>query len=168
MCDVTPSAPTLHQILWTISLYGRWSTSGSDRGIAHFFLAIRNTIEGAGEKKRTNEQYAWVNSSARRELCNTAFPVYICRLTLAWIQAKILQRYKECQPILIGLLSLVLDSLMPTGLSAPVSGVDWSLSSPFANSSLLSPLCPTLSRVPLPLPVTSRSPVQNPLSGFAP
>ena len=57
--DVTPSASMLHQLLRTISLLGRWSPSGSDRGIAHFFTATRNTIEGAGEK-RTNEQYAWV------------------------------------------------------------------------------------------------------------
>ena len=37
------------------------------------------------------------------ELCTTTFPMYICRLTLAWILAKILQRYKECQPNLTGL-----------------------------------------------------------------
>ena len=86
-------------------------------GVSHISLRYKNTIEGV-EKKRTNEQYAWVNSSARRELCNTAFSVCMCRLTLSWILAKILQHHKECQPILIGLLSLVLDSLMPTGLSA--------------------------------------------------
>ena len=48
-----PLGPTLHQLLRTISLYGRWSTSGSDRDIAHFFTATRNTIERVGEK-RTN------------------------------------------------------------------------------------------------------------------
>ena len=57
----SPSAPTLHQLLRTLSLYGRWSTSGSDRGIAHFLTATRNTIEGAGGKRTNeqNEQYAW-------------------------------------------------------------------------------------------------------------
>ena len=93
ICDAPLSAHTLYQLLRTISLlYGRWSTSGSDRGNAHFFTATSNTIEGTGEK-RTNEQTPGVNSSAERELCNTTFPVYICRLTLAWILAKILQRY---------------------------------------------------------------------------
>ena len=83
-----PSSPTLHQPLLTISLlYGRWSTSGSDRGNAHFFTATSNTIEGTGEK-RTNEQTLGVNSIAEGELCNTEFPVCICRLTLAWILAK--------------------------------------------------------------------------------
>ena len=90
----THRPPTLHKLLRTISLlYSRWSTSGSDRGIAQFFTATRNTIEGAGEQNEQNEQNAWVNSSAEGKLCNTAFPVYICRLTLAWILAKILQRY---------------------------------------------------------------------------
>ena len=48
---------------------------------------LSNTIKGAGEK-RTNEQYAWVNSSAEGELCNIAFPLCICRLTLAWISSE--------------------------------------------------------------------------------
>ena len=44
-----------HQLLRTISLLVRWSTSGPDRGIEHFFTATRNTIKGVGGK-RTNEQ----------------------------------------------------------------------------------------------------------------
>ena len=39
----------------TISLYGRWSTSGSDRGIVHFFIATRNTIKGVGGKRTKNK-----------------------------------------------------------------------------------------------------------------
>ena len=61
---IPPRPPRIRQLLRTISLLGRWSTSGSDRGIAHFFIATRNTIKGVGGK-RTNEQNAWVNSSAR-------------------------------------------------------------------------------------------------------
>ena len=38
-------------------------------GVSHISLRYKNTIEGAGGK-RTNEQYAWVNSSAEEELCN--------------------------------------------------------------------------------------------------
>ena len=100
--------------------------------------------------KRTNEP--GVNSSARREFCNTAFPVCICRLTLAWLLAKILQRYSECQPILIGLLSLVLDSLMPTRLSA----VPCRLVTRVTLRQLIprAPLSNSLTAFPYPLPVT--------------
>ena len=70
LVTLPPLGPQLHQLLRTISLlYGRWSTSGSDRGNAHFFTATSNTIEGTGEK-RTNEQTLGVNSSAEGELCN--------------------------------------------------------------------------------------------------
>ena len=64
-------------------------------GASHISLPLQEYNRGSGRKRTNeqNEQYAWVNSSARRELCNTAFPVCICRLTLAWILAKILQRY---------------------------------------------------------------------------
>ena len=79
--------PHVTSLLRTISLYGRWSTSGSDRGIAHFFTATRNTIEGAGEKKReqTNKMLGLtqLQKGSYVTLC-------ICRLTLAWILAKIL------------------------------------------------------------------------------
>ena len=37
--------------------------------VSHNSLRYKNTIEGAGGK-RTNEQYAWVNSSAEGKLCN--------------------------------------------------------------------------------------------------
>ena len=40
------------QLLQTISLLGRWSTSGFDRGIAHFLTATRNTIKGVGGKNK--------------------------------------------------------------------------------------------------------------------
>ena len=147
------------------TLLGQWSTSGSDRGIAHFFTATRNAIEGVREK-RTNEQYACVNSSAEGKLCNTAFPVFICRLTLAWILAKILQRYEECQPILTGLphcgwtvshADLSLCCLMSTG--------HFRHPSPTASSSSFVELSDRRSLLTSGHP---RSPVQNPLSGFAP
>ena len=48
--------PPTHHLLQTVSLYGRWSTSTSDRGMAHFFIATRNTIKGAGEKEQTNKR----------------------------------------------------------------------------------------------------------------
>ena len=126
-------------------------------GASHISLRLQEIQSREWEKKnkRTNEQYAWVNSSARRELSNTAFPACICRLTQAWILAKILLHYQECQPILIGLLSLVLDPLMPTGLSAVpcrlVTRVTLRQLLPWA------PLSNSLSGVPFLLPVTEIS-----------
>ena len=162
----SPSSPTLHQLLLTIPLDGRWSTSGSDRGNAHFFTATSNTIEGTGEK-RTNEQTLGVNSSAERELCNTAFPVYICWLTLAWISSETSTQQLECRLILArssftGLdpLSCRLASLLRCPVSTPLR--------PPSPTPFSVPLSHSLAGVPSPLPVTSRSRVQNPLSGFAP
>ena len=56
--------------------------------------------------------------------------------------------------------------LISTGLSALVSTASVRRLSPTANFSV--PLYHSLTGVPSPLPVTSRSRVQNPLSGFAP
>ena len=56
-----PSPPnTLHPLL-TMSLLGRWSTSGSEGGNAHF-LPLQEYDRGSGRKReQTNkhEQYAW-------------------------------------------------------------------------------------------------------------
>ena len=151
------SAPTLHQLLQTISLlYGRWSTSGSNRGIAHFFTATRYTIEGAGEKEQTNKMLGLtqVQKGSYVTLC-------MCRQTLAWVTSKNSTTLLECQLIF------------------PHCG--WTLS--HADSSLYCPVLtghsrrqlPTslllscsLTGIPFLLPVTPRSQVQNPLSGFAP
>ena len=59
-----PSAPLIRQLLWTISLLGRWSTSGSD-----FFIATKNTITGVGGK-RTNEENTWVNSRSIKSIAS--------------------------------------------------------------------------------------------------
>ena len=99
-----------------------------------------------------------VNSRAERELCNT---LCMCRLTLVWILAN----FYKATGMQTHLPSLWLDPLvMLTRLSATVSGVDrlCPFPSPTATSS------PTLFLRPLPLPVTPRFQVQNPLSGFAP
>ena len=154
----------------TISLYGWWSTSGSDRGIAHFFTATRNTIEGVGEKEQNeqNEQYEpGVTSKCKTwSYVNLCIPVSIYRLTLAWISSENSTTYEECWLILTRLPSLLWTSSHPTGLSAvryrlpcPSSVANWLLRVPLSNSLLA---------FPYPLPVTPRSRVQNPLSGFAP
>ena len=165
LCDVTPSAPTLPQLLQTISLYSRWSTRGSDRGIALFFTATRNTIEGAGEK-RTNEQNEQTSLGLTQVQKGSYVPLCICRLTLAWISS-------ETSTKLLGMptypdrsSSLVLDSLMPTHLSdvrcrlvTPVTLRQLLLQDYFSNS---------LAGIPLPPSGHPRSRVHNPLSGFAP
>ena len=162
-CDDTPSAPTIHQLLRTHFSLRPVINQWFRQRHRTFLYCYKKYNQGSG-RKRTNERYAWVNSSARRELCNTAFPVCICRLTLAWILVKILQRYQECQPILIGLLSLVLDSLMPTRLSA----VRCQLVTRVTLRQLQVPFVQLSSRVLLPTSSHPRSRVQNPLSGFAP
>ena len=68
-----PLGHPIHQLLRTISLLGRWSTSGSDRGIAHFFIATKNTIKGVGEKEQTNNMLGLIQAQ-EEELCNIAFP----------------------------------------------------------------------------------------------
>ena len=90
-----PTGPPTHQLLRTISLLGRWSTSGPDRGIAHFFMATRNTIEGVGKKNKTktdeqNEQYEpGVNSKCKtRSYVTLCILVSIYRLMLAWISSE--------------------------------------------------------------------------------
>ena len=82
----------------------------------------------------------------------------ICRLTLAWISCEISTK-------LLGMPThLDRSSLTDTGLtranwSLLLSGVDWLLASPFANSFSEFP-CPTPLAFPYPLPVTSRSRAQ--------
>ena len=139
-------------------------------GIAHFFTATRNTIEGVGEKEQTNKtnntSLGLTQSERQGVMQHSAFPVCICRLTLAWISS-------ETSTKLLG---------MPTNPDWS-SSLLWILS--HANSSLCCPVSTALSvfrrqlpsassfvhsllAFPYPLPVTPRSRIQNPLSGFAP
>ena len=129
-------------------------------GVTHISYHYKNTIEGVGGK-RTNEQTLGVNSSAEGELCNT---LCMCRLTLVWILAKLPQSNWNDDSIFLHWSG---PYLLPTGLSAPVSGVDC-LSVVPSQPPVSSFVQPTLFSRPLPLPVTARSQVQNPLSGFAP
>ena len=85
---ICPRPPEYDTLFETISLYGRWSTSCSDRGIAHFFIATKNTIKGAGEKEQTNNMLGLIQAQ-EGDLCNIAFLLCICRLTLAWISCEI-------------------------------------------------------------------------------
>ena len=78
-----PLSSPLHQLLQTISLLGRWSSSGSNRGIAHFFTAQKYN-QGSGRKRElglTQVQEGW--------FCDTVHSCCICRLTLTWISSEI-------------------------------------------------------------------------------
>ena len=133
-------------------------------GVTHISCHHKNTIEGTGEKEeqtnKTNNMLG-VNSRAERKFCNT---LCMCRLTLVWILAK----FYKATGMQTHLPSLWLDPhVMLTRLFATVSGVDRLCPCPVANCPW-APLSNQLSsRVPLPLPVTPRFQVQNPLTGFA-
>ena len=104
-------------------------------GVTHISCHYKNTIEGTGEKQRTNEQTLGVNSSAEREFCNT---LCMCRLTLVWILAN----FYKATGMQTHLPSLWLGPhVMLTRLSATVSGVDCPCPCPVANCFEL--LCPT-------------------------
>ena len=142
------------------------SSSGSDWGITHFFMATRNTIKGVGEKGTTNKRtiWAWVNSSARRLSCDTLHSFCICRLTLAWISSEISTK-------LLGMLTnldwsslvLLLDSISCRLVS---SAVRCRLPTALLRLPLLTAFCRFLPPTPLwlafpcPLPVASRSRAQ--------
>ena len=136
-------------------------------GVTHISLALHQIQSREQEGKK--EQILGVNSSAERELCNTEFPVYICRLTRAWISSETSTKQMECRLILTRSSFTGLDPLscrLASLLRCPVSTASIRPPSPTAHFSV--PLSPSLTGVPSPLLVMSRSRVQNPLSGFAP
>ena len=106
-------------------------------GVMHISLPLHQIQSREQEKK---EQTLGVNSSAERELCNTAFPVYICRLTLAWISSETSTKLLECR---LDLLSLVwtlshADSPLCSGVQCRLpcpSSVNCPLLSPFVSLS---------------------------------
>ena len=136
------------------------------RGVTHISCHYKNTIEGAGENRRTNEQtrtMLGVNSE-QKESMQHYISDSICGLTLAWITSKNSTKQLECRH---------LDSVFFTGpylmlarLSARVSGGRLPLSvvprqllsAPFSNQ--------LSSSIPLPLPDTARSQVQKPFVCF--
>ena len=83
-----PSPPPEYINFLTISLLGQRSSSGSNRGIAHFFIAIRNTIKGVG---KNNKRTICLGSfkCKKGDSVTLCIPLCICRLTLAWISSEI-------------------------------------------------------------------------------
>ena len=137
-CDDTRSAPRIRQLIQTISLLGRWSTSGSDRGIAHFFQATEIQSRELEEREQTNNMLGLIQAH-EGELCSIAFPMCICRLTLAWISSEISTKLLG-MPTHLDRSSLTATGLTHTNWPLLLSLVDWSLASPFANCLLWVPL----------------------------
>ena len=124
-----PPRPPEYVIFETISLYGWWSISGSDRGIAHFFIATRNTIKGVGEKEKKTNNMLGLIQVQEEKLCNIAFPMCICRLMLTWISSEIstkllgMPTYLDrssltaLDPLSCQLLTSAVRSRLPTGVT---------------------------------------------------
>ena len=131
------------------------SISGSDRCIAHIFIATRNTIKGV-RGKRTNEQNSWVNSRCKKGVMQHCIPLCICRLMLAWISSEISTK-------LLGM-PTYLDRSSITGLDPPscrlvTSAVRHRLATrvTLRQLFLLSSFVELLLAFPCLLPITSRS-----------
>ena len=105
-------------------LYGLWSTSGSDWGIAHFFT-LQEYNRGSGRKKNKRTKRLGLTRVQKWSYVTLC----MCRLTL--LECRLI--YPHC-----GWTSSHVDWSLS-------SGVDWSLSSPFAICQLLSPFFVSLS-----------------------
>ena len=113
-------------------------TAGSDRGIAHFLTATRNTIEGVGEKKKRKKRLVLtrVQKGSYVTLC-------ICRLTLAWVTSENSTTLLECR-------------LIFPHCGWTLSHADWSLCCPVSTASVRRP-SPTAFLAPV-----SNSPLASP------
>ena len=137
------------------------SSSGSVRGITHFFTAQELYNQWSGRKRTKNKRtiWAWVNSSARRLSCDTQHYLCICRLTLACISSEISTK-EQGMPTHPDWPSLT-DSgpyLVPTGLCCcPLSTANCHSASPFANCLLWVPSSNSWLAFHCLLPVASRS-----------
>ena len=159
-----PSAPEFVSFIENISILAGDHLSGSNRGIVHFFQATRNTIKGVRKKEQTNNMLG-LTQMQEVKLWHSAF-LCVCRLTLAWISSEISTKLLG-MPTHLDRSSFTAAGLSHADWSLLLSGVDWPLASPFANS-----FCGFLLPTPysLSLPTSGRGEISspNPLSGFAP
>ena len=143
-----PRPPRYINFFEPISLYGRWSTSGSDRGHRTFLYRYKKYNRGSGRKKEQANNMlglTQVQKGSYVALC-------MCRLTLAWISSENSTTLLECQPILTGLHSLVWTlSHADSSLCCPVSTGHSRHPSPTLPRA---PLSKSLLAIPYPLPVT--------------
>ena len=111
------------------------------RGVMHISCHYKNTIEGAGENRRTNEQtrtMLGVNSE-QKESMQHYISHSIYGLTLAWITSENSTKQLECRHLLTPS-SFTGPNLLCYCLTAPVSGVNCPCPWFHANS-----VCPLLS-----------------------
>ena len=159
-CDNTPPNTSTSSNHFNL---GQWSSSGSDRGITHFFMATRNTIKGVrGKNNEQTNNMAWVSSKCKKRSYVILPSLSICRLTLAWISCKISTKLlgMPTHPDWSSLTDAGL-SLMPTGLfCCPVSTANCPSPSPVTNCLLWVPSSNSSLVFPCLLPVVSRSQAQ--------
>ena len=154
---IPPSRPHIRSSSSNNSLlYGRWSTSGSEGGNAHFF-----PLQEYDRGGRRYEQTLGVNSE-QKESIQHYISDGIYGLTLAWITSENSTKQLECRHLLTR--SSSLDPIS----SATVSGVDRISPSPSPTACQL--LCPTNSLLASRYLFRPRRDFKskNPLPGFAP
>ena len=165
--DVTlpPSAPTYVTSSFS-NLFTFWPAGDPLvvlRGATHISCHYKNTIEGAGENRRTNEQtrtMLGVNSEQKKSYATLCIPDSIYGLTLAWVTSENSTKQLECRLILTRssftgpyLLCYCVWSRLPLSVVSRQLPLSFFLQ-------------PTLFRVPLPLPDTARFQVQKPFVWF--
>ena len=130
------------------------------RGVTHISCHYKNTIEGAGENRRTKEQtltMIGVNSE-QKESMQHYISDSIYGLTLAWITSENSTKQLECRH---------LDSIFFAGPYFLLLCPESTASLPVVSPTLLAPFTNQLSsRVPLPLPAMPRIQVQKPFVWF--
>ena len=108
-------------------------------GVSHISLRQQEIQSREWEGREQTNNMLGLIQAQEEELCNIAFPMCICRLTLAWISS-------ENSTTLLGMpthldrSSLTLWTLSHADWSLLLSGVDCLLASPFANWLLWVPL----------------------------
>ena len=158
----SPSTTTLYQLFEPFHFFTAGDQLVVPISVTHISLPLHQIQSREREiKKRSNEQTLGVNSSAEGELCNIVHVQTNASVDSCKTSTKLL----ECQLILTRSSFTGLDPLS-CRLVSLLSRVNCLCPSSLANSFEL--LFPTLFSRPLPLPVTARFQVQNPLSGFAP
>ena len=139
-----PFVPYVTSTSLAIPLYGRWSTSGSDRGNAHFSpLQEYNRGSGRKENKRTKRTiFLGLTQEQKENYATLCIPDSIYGLTLAWVTSKNSTKNLECRLILTRSSSLSLDPIscwLASLLRCLVSTALVRVPSPTAVSSFVQP-----------------------------
>ena len=69
-------------------------------GVTHISLLLHQIQSREQEKKEQTNKHLGLTQVKKGELCNTAYPVYMCRLTLVWISSETSTKQLECRFIL--------------------------------------------------------------------